>query len=186
MTPEKFFELIRETFKDLRPEKKEMVVNGMIMAFQKAMNEQGVHLDIIEKRNKDFPPEMEKFIDMLSGKLPGANIEVVKLDLDEMSKELGDSKGKIVIDDGPKSIGDTVKLTCPASANYMVDQDTEELISRDKDYSNMEAIYINEGLNLKFKCANPGCDTDHIANSAIFFPDVDETYYIDSDLIRVV
>jgi len=65
---EKFKQWLVSQLANLKPERKEEVIDILIQTFVDALGDVGVHIEVQRKINEEFPPEMEDFISLFTNK----------------------------------------------------------------------------------------------------------------------
>ena len=187
MNSEDFKQNLVNQIKNLRPERKDLIINAMIEAFKEALEEVGVKLDIKIRDNEEFPKHMEEFIDMLKS-MP--NAQVIKIGEDGSMENVSKMhKASRDYDTAIKNLGDTVKVTNVGGEAYMHDFVTKKQLSKDfelpKDiFTDKLAIVIEIDTEFKFNCGH--CDDIHNSDLVIFFPDLKKSYHIHSKFVKII
>jgi hypothetical protein len=174
----------------LKPERKKVVVAGMVSAFEEALAEIGVRIKVKYIENEEFPQHMEEFIDMLKGMSGARVIKIGEDGVEEMSNDMKRlEKLSNGYDKGPKELGDTVKLINIGGEAYMHDFETKEQLSKNFElpedhFEDKVAIVIETDTEFDFNCGH--CDETHRSDLVIFFPDLKKSYHISSKFVKVI
>jgi len=175
-------ELIIEGISRIRTEKKEEAVMNLIESFKEGLAELGFPVNITPKINEEFPPEMEKFIDMLrGGRAKIFNLMEGLEDLKEMKEMETDS--------AIKEVGDTVVTLGKHTAVYMHDFETKEQLSSNKEmpkisFKGLVGIVVDANANFTFNCGH--CDNLHQSDLVVHFSELGRSFHVKSDLVKIV
>jgi len=176
---EEFKQWLTKELKDLRPERKETVVKGLIQAFIQALGDAGIEIEVHQKVNEEFPSEMEDFIDMLKASVPPKILEIM-----EKAEKVENN-----MDRDDKVLGDNVQIIDRFAGAYMHDFDTKVQLSKDfdvpnKSFAGINAVVIDTNAEFEFNCGH--CDETHRSDLVIYFPSTEKKYHIASKLVKLV